>query len=395
MVLSIEDVDSSKKIELQDTTKKVEDPTQPVQHADDDKDELRKQSVVAISDENKSGDSEELRCSFHGIPTGNETCFLFPKPELENPTAAQWIRLAFWIVLPGTITFTYSACTSLWKGQWWAIAYNLPYNTPDFKIPTIFEIHFCAALCMLACIIAQLSAVFFNKWTFHEMNGNVVVMVITAALIPGVVGLALCDTAPKKGVEMVFFVQLGICILLTTVKAYNVIKNKKPNETPAEKLKRHQSHMRYMVWNMMLIFSPAYNRIWQMFWRNVNGWSPTCYQILTFTRHGVSYTPSFALGLGYSFIMWAFVYKYPMFKVGELGWWQFWYFFCTFMLCLGQTIHSWREEYDRLHDCTYGDYTQYSHLMNGTLGDAYFATNMYMSVCHSSLNTLYILPSSN
>jgi len=340
-----------------------------------------------------------LKVGHFSFPTGNQTCPFFPRPEVENPKASQWFWLAFWLVLPGAITFSYSVFASLYHREWWAIAYNLPYNTEELKIPSVFEIHFGFAILMLIFIAAQLFFVWKGLWRNHKMNGHVVVMIIICAVVPGTVALALCDSAPKKGVETLFFVQLGICIILTTVKAYNAIMTKKLTvpggggilkESHSDRLERHQTHMRYMVWNLMLIFSPAYNRIWQMFWRTVNGWKPECYQVLTFTRQGVLYTPSFVIGLAYSFFVWAFCFRYPMFNVGELGWWQFWFFACTLTLCIVQMFFFAPDEYKRMHTCSWDEFHQYESLMNATLGKDYYATNMYMGICHSTMDNLYI-----
>lgn len=356
--------------------------------------------IIQLESEHENvEDNKKKSCSCY-CPTKNPTAFFFPEPVIEHPRADQWFWLAFWIILPGAVTFTYSVCATLYHKQWWSIAYNLPYNSSSFTIATVFEIHFIFAIIMLVGIVSQLTSVYIssdNSWWFHGLQGNGIAMVIIMALIPGIIGLAVCDSSPKRGVEAVFFVQLGICIVLTTVKAYTVIKSPKLTmvdgelkETAEDRTERHQTHMKYMVWNLMMIFSPAYNRLWQIFWRNVNHWKPECYKVLTFTMEGVLYTPSFIIALAYSLFMWAFIFRYPLFKFGESGWWQFWFFGCSLVLCIVQMTFFWSNEYNRIHDCSHASDEVFAQMMNGTIQHSFFAMNMEQGVCNSRYAQVYV-----
>lgn len=105
---------------------------------------------------------------------------------------------------------------------------------------------------------------------------------------------------------------------------------------------------------------------------------------------GVLYTPSFILALGYSLIVWAFIFRYPMFKFGESGWWQFWFFGCTLVLCIVQMAFFGTHEYDKIDDCSNWERGVFAQMMNGTIEHSFFAMNMEQGVCSSKYSNVYI-----
>jgi len=194
------------------------------------------------------------------------------------------------------------------------------------------------------------------------------------------VSLALCDLQPKRGAENMFFVGIGISIIVLLFRG-----------TYLASRGFYGLHFQYMTNCIIVVFSPGWNRIttalirWGL--QRWGGVDQQCFVINSWGQRGYLYVWSFLVGVAAQFFWWLIVFRAPFFKMWSVGFIVNFMLMTVLMACLWQTFYAGIVHGEPLntHACTEMDREQWVNFTSALRTTGLFTASEGYGVCNAQL----------
>mmetsp|Transcript_97444 Transcript_97444/g.275697 ORF Transcript_97444/g.275697 Transcript_97444/m.275697 type:complete len:427 (+) Transcript_97444:101-1381(+) len=321
-------------------------------------------------------------------------------PDWDNHVHAfkrQYLYIAIAYATPCFCIFMYSVFKSILYRGWWNTSAGEPYMPHSMNeqnpyrayigIPSVLEMHMWFACMMLAAICVQLGSMWMAVHTgidaygkFHAMFGKVTMFVIILAAGLGTIGLGVCDVQPKRGAENLFFVGIGVGILVCLFRGVYVASGG-----------FYGLHFQYMAAAVVLIFSPGWNRIiavilrnYVWLWRHID---QECFIINSWGQRGFLYFWSFLAGMSFEFFWWLGVFRAPFFKANSIGFAVHVVLAAILFACAWQTFYASAVHGEPLttQQCTAEDYQDWKNFTSGVRTQGLYSLSRGYGVCSANL----------
>jgi len=264
-----------------------------------------------------------------------------------------------------------------------------PYRT-YIGLPAVLDMHMWFAVMMLGLIVVQIGSITLASrgvpgsdylMAIHKKAGPVTLFVILLASGLGTISLALCDIQPKRGAENLFFVAIGVGILVSLLKGVYAVSHGRPG-----------LHFQYMTLCVGLVFSPGWNRITtvaiRLYLLVFHEVSQECFVANTWAQHGYLYVWSFVAGMSSLLFWWMAVFRAPIFKSWSAGFVIGIVLAALLVACLWQTFYSYvfySEPMIYVKSCSPQDHQQWVNFTSAMRSQALFTASKGYGVCTTNL----------